>query len=195
MKDANELLLGGGNSKAAVFATIGAIVEGTVVGHPESREQTDLATGEVKRYKSGDPMMMVLIKIQTTLRDPDDPEDDGIRTLFAKYTMMKAIGKAMTDAGVKKIEPGGYLQVGYSGDIPSQTRGYQPTKAYVAKYTPPAPSANTMLTQAAFGSDPWASSTPAAPAPQQARALTTLEQLKATSFNAQGAPQEQGPPF
>lgn len=197
MKDANDLLLGGAPSKAATFPTIGTIVSGTVISPPESREQTDLATGEVKRFKSGDPMMQVLIRIQTKERDPNDPDDDGVRTIYAKNTMLKAIGKAMVEAGVKKLEPGGYLQVGYSGDIPSQTRGYNPTKVYVAKYSPPAPEASNILTQAAFEPDPWAQPqvAPAEPQQQPARQLTTLEQLRATSFNAQGQPQADGPPF
>lgn len=200
MKDANDLLLGGAPSKSAVFPKIGTVVEGTVISDPESREQTDLATGEIKRFKSGDPMMQVIIKLQTTQRDPDDPEDDGVRTLYVKNTMMKAVGKAMIEAGVKKIAPGGYLQVGYSGDIPPQIKGYSPTKVYVAKYTAPA---SNILTQAAAEPEPveqaqipfYTQHQPTNNTTVAPHQMTTLDQLKATNFSAQGQPQADKPPF
>ena len=199
--DADDFLLNAGQKgpKAATFPSVGSVVEGYVLERPKKTEQRDIATGEVKKFpNSGDPMMQVLIKLQTELRDPDSPDDDGRRTLYAKNRMTNAIGEAMRAAGVKRLEVGGYLQVGRAKDIPASTRGYQPTKDYVAKYTPPAvAAADDMFSSAAPAATPQFGPGPAAQPsqPSQAAGLTTLDQLKATSFSAQGNPQDQAPPF
>jgi len=200
MKDANELLLGGGGGKAAAFPRIGTIVAGEVLSEPKTQEQTDMATKEVKRFKNGDPMLQVLITLQTDQRDPDDPEDDGVRTLYAKNKMLKAIGQAMRTAGVKAIEPGGFLEIGYIGDGP---RGDMPIppKLFEARYTRPAPKASSIVLNAA-GPEPVAaprsvldSQPQAAPAQAAAVPRTTLDQLRASSFNAQGQVQPNEAPF
>lgn len=199
--DADDFLLNAGQKgpKAATFPSVGSVVEGYVLERPKKTEQRDIATNEIKRFpNSGDPMMQVLIRLQTEQRDPDVPDDDGRRTLYAKNKMTNAIGEAMRAAGVKRLEIGGYLQVGRSADTPPEKRGYQPTKNYVAKYTPPATAAaDDMFASAAPAATPqFSPGPPAQPAnPGPAAGLTTLDQLKATSFSAQGNPQDQAPPF
>jgi hypothetical protein len=196
MKDANELLLGGGGGKAASFPRIGTIVAGEVLSEPKTQEVTDMVTKDVKRFKNGDPMMQVLITIQTELRDPDDPEDDGVRTVYAKNKMLKAIGQAMRTAKVKAIEPGGFLEIGYIGDGPKGDMPIPP-KLFEARYTPPAPQASSVFMQAAGAEPaiPARSVLNSAPPAQQPVQRTTLDQLRATSFSAQGQPQANEAPF
>lgn len=212
--DADDFLLNAGQKgpRAAVFPNVGAVVEGYILERPKKTEQRDIATNEIKRFpNSGDPMMQVLIKLQTTLRDPDSPDDDGRRTLYAKNTMTNAIGEAMRAAGAKRLEVGGFLQVGRTADIPPKQRGYQPTKNFVAKYTPPASqAADDMFNQPQQAAEPQFSSPPgngsgpvvfetqhqAQPVSAgSSGGMTTLDQLKNTSFNAQGDIQNQAPPF
>lgn len=154
MRDAEDLLLNAGSagSKGIAWESIGQIVTGTILEHPVSRQQTDMATKKPKFFKSGDPMMQVLIKLQTDLRDPENQDDDGVRTLYAKNLLLKAIGKAMVEAGVKKIEPGGFLKCKFTEKIPSGQP--QPYKQFVAQYTPPAvQQASDVFAQAAAQPD------------------------------------------
>lgn len=202
-KDANELLLGGGGGKAASFPRIGTIVQGEVISEPESREQTDIKTKEVKRFNDGSPMMQVLVRLQTTERDPSDPEDDGVRTVYAKSFLLKAIGKAMRQAGVKALEIGGFLEIGYIGDGP---RGDYPIppKLFEARYTPPAPKANSIFLDAAgpTAAQPQAATVVSSGVvfqnqhrDEDARPRTTLDQMRQTSYNAQGQVQPAEAPF
>lgn len=197
--DASDFLLnsGQGGGRAAKFDRIGQIYEGTIVSPPKKTVQTDIATKAPKVSKfSGQPLMQVLVQIQTKLRE--DQDDDGIRTLYVKNKMATAVGTAMREAGVSRLEVGGYLQVGYTRDIPSDTPGFRPSKDFAAKYTPPAvKEANDFFNQTAVAPTP-APSAPVYEIQHQAappRPTTTLDQLKATSFNAQGVPQDQAPPF
>lgn len=179
--DANQLLLGSAGGRGASFPRVGTIVKGKVLSEPEAREQTEPATGEVKRFKDGAAKMQVLIRLQTDLRE--DPEDDGVRTVYAKGQMLKAIGRAMQEVKARKIEPDGFLEVGLVGEEPPTIRGFNPTKLYAARYTPPA--ANTLLSAAAE-----------APAATDSRVgMSTLEQLQQMAFNAQGKPQSPEMPF
>lgn len=206
--DADDLLLAASRSgaPAAKFPSVGSVVEGYVTARPRKTEQRDV-DGKVKTFDDGTVRMQVLIEIQTELRDPDIPDDDGLRTVWCKWEIQKAVSAAILAAGVRRLEIGGFLQIGRTQDEPPVNKKYKPTQKFVAKYTPPATAADDMFTAAApapapevmFTQPPPAAATrPAAgmniqhePAP----AMTTLDQLKATQFNHQGVPQGQDPPF
>jgi hypothetical protein len=79
--------------------------------------------------------MQLPVTVQTDLRDPSNPLDDGKRTLYVKGEMKKAIGAALRAAGAK-MAVGGTLTVTFSGEEP--TAGY-PKKLYTATYAAPAP--------------------------------------------------------
>lgn len=194
-KSANDILLGAGGGKSAAFPRIGTIVSGEVISEPESREQTDMITKLVKTFKDGTPMMQVLIRLQTQERDPNDPEDDGVRTVYAKGKMVQAIGKAMRQAKVTAVEIGGFLEIAYIGDGPKGDMPIPP-KLFEARYTPPAPQASSVFLNAA----PVTSGSHGVVFENQhqtvtAPARTTLDQIRNTSYNAQGAVQSGEPPF
>lgn len=145
--DPNQFLMGGGG-KSAKFETPGVTITGTIAAEPEVRQQTEFQTGKLQFWDNGDPMMQLVVKLQTTERDPDDKDDDGIRALyvkggFKKPTMQKAIADAVRAAGVKGLEIGGTLTVTYTGDGPKEGSGFPP-KYYSATYAPP--SANFLAT-------------------------------------------------
>lgn len=140
--DGNDFLMGGG-APSARFPTKGTRVAGEVLAVPETRQQTDMVTKAPKFYKNGDPMMSVVVRIQTEMRDPSIPNDDGERRCFVKGRAIKALREAVKAAGVKRIEPGGYFAMQWvdsmlpTGGLPEGEKIYQFT------YTPPAASASS----------------------------------------------------
>ena len=138
--EANALLMQGG-APAVKFSTIGDTVEGTIQTVAVS-QQTDFATKEPKTYPDGNPMMQVIVTLETATRDGDD--DDGVRRLFAKGAMQFAISEACKKVGADGLAPGGTLKVKY--DSNKDTGKGNPAKQYVAKYDPP--TAGEMLAQA-----------------------------------------------
>lgn len=141
---ANALLMGGG-SKAARFDGIGVSVGG-VIDDITAKQQTDFTTGEPKTWPNGDPMMQVLVRVQTTLSE--DADDDGLRTIYVKgKSLTGAVRDAVRKAGAKGLEVGGTLTVTYTGDGVAERKGINPPKLYAAEYTPPdqAAAANAAL--------------------------------------------------
>ncbi len=122
-------------SKTAKFPTVGTTHKGEVVS-ATTRQATDFDSGKPKFWDDGNPIMELVITIQTTERDPDDTHDDGRRTLYAGGRMLKAIKDALRAARAT-LEEGGKLAVQYTGDGEA-TRG-NPPKLYAAQYEPPAP--------------------------------------------------------
>jgi hypothetical protein len=105
--------------------------------------------------------MQVLVQIQTTLRDPERPDDDGTRTLYIKgKELTNAIRAAVRASGANGIHTGGVLTVQYVADGPAEV-GFNPPKLYAASYQPPAVSFTGVTPPAA------------APAAQQQYAPTT----------------------
>lgn len=141
--DANDILMGGGDGiKGASFANPGDSVEGTIVSPPKAREErefnqvTKRSDGPVKTFPSGDPIYGILVDLQTAQRDPMDPEDDGVRRVYVEGRRLKdAIRTAVSNAGGKGLEVGGYLKVTHTG---MEAAGTVMAKAYVAEYRTPA---------------------------------------------------------
>lgn len=138
--DPNAFLLGGGG-KSAKFEAVGDTVTGVICAPPELRQQTDIKTGVPKTWDNGDPVMQLVVKLQTDQRD--DAEDDGVRNVyvsggFKRASLQKAVADALRTAKAKGLEVGGTLAVRYTGEEPSSVKGFNPAKLYAAKYTPPA---------------------------------------------------------
>lgn len=131
---ANDFLMGGGGAPSAKFPTIGTTVKGTIVSF-ETTQQIDFATKLPKKWDDGNPMMQLVVTLQTEERDPDEPDDDGKRRLFVKSQMREAVADAVRAVGGNGLEHGATLAVRYESDKPSQ-RG-NPTKIYRAQYQRP----------------------------------------------------------
>jgi hypothetical protein len=136
MSDGNDFLMGGG-IPSAKFAIKGASVRGVVTALPVTRPQTDMASKEVKRFANGDPMMQVVIRLQTEERDPTIEGDDGTRATYIKGASIKRLREAIRKTGAKGLEIGGYFTQTYvSDELP--TGGLpQGAKVYEFTYTPP----------------------------------------------------------
>lgn len=137
--DAYDLLYKS-DGASAKFERPGAVVSGTVIEEPVSRQATDFKTKELKWWdkEKTQPVMEVVITIQTDERDPNVTDDDGRRRLFCGNRLLKAVREAIKDSGHKGSIVGGRLGVEYTGDgVPSE-RGLNPPKLYKAKFVPPA---------------------------------------------------------
>jgi hypothetical protein len=130
--DPNAFLMGSGG-RSASFKAIGDKVSGFIT-NMEVRQQSDI-DGELKFWDDGKPRMQLVVTLETLLAEGDD--DDGLRKLYVKGQMTKAVQDAVRKAGQKGLKEGGQLVVKYDKDEPSAKRGYSATKVYVARYEPP----------------------------------------------------------
>lgn len=143
MSDANEFLMSGG-LKGVPFPSIGTTVVCRIIGEPEKRQVTN-TKGEIQLFPSGDPVMQVVIAVNTDLRDPDNPQDTGDRSLYIKNRMLGAVREAVRAAGANGLLPGGVLTVSFIGEEPPKVRGNDPTKLYAAHYVAPPSAGNAAL--------------------------------------------------
>lgn len=147
--EVNEMLFGGG-AKAFVFESLGDTVEGEIVS-AQTRQQTSLDTGKPATWDDGSPKKMIVIVLQTTLREHD--EDDGLRSIYLRggnfqvengkgTSSQVAVRDAVKRSGAKALEVGGMLKMRWSG-MGKGKRGFNPPKLYEAAYK--APVTNIML--------------------------------------------------
>lgn len=162
--DPNEFLNSTG-VPSAKFPTIGTVVKGRIE-HLDVQQQRDFTTGEPKTYDDGKPAMQLVVTLATDERDPEISDDDGMRRLFAKGQLLAAIRTAVRQAGAQ-LSPGGTLAVQYTADKPSEKRGMNPAKVYVAQYKAGVASQGAV-------DDLLGSPTPAAAAPTTAPAASDL---------------------
>lgn len=155
MPDADQFLMGGG-VPSAKFETVGASVTGTITQRPDVQQRTDFDSGQPLFWPDGKPMLQLKVVLATSQRDPSEPDDDGLRAIYIKGNMQKAVQQAVRAAGAKGLEVGGTLTVTYSGNGEQKKRGMSAPKLYTATYVKPDP-----LTQVA---DPTPAAQPA-PAP------------------------------
>lgn len=137
MSDSDDFFSGG--SPSAKFPTVGTVLDGTITRVGEKMQQRDFTTSEPKTYSDGQPMWQLPIDVQTAERDPQIEGDDGVRTLYVKGQMKKAMVKALRAAGQAGPRVGGRIRVTYVGDDqPPGGRGIA-SKRYEVKYAAPAP--------------------------------------------------------
>lgn len=131
--DADDFFAGAGG-KSASFKTIGDDIDGYVV-NAVKRQQTEPG-GELKFYADGNTMWQLVVTLETQERD--DPDDDGLRRIYVRGQMTKAVASAIQKAGERGLRDGGRLYVRYTGDAEPVQRGFNGAKQYFAKYQPPA---------------------------------------------------------
>lgn len=173
--------------KTVSFLTKGVVVKGTLMEDPVLRDQIDLKTKEVKTFKDGNVRTVWVFRLQTDERDPADPEDKGIRSLWAKPDALKKIREALKAQGLSRMPIGSTLEIAWTGEIP--TDGY-PIKTFTVRITPP---------PAGFMAEPKADSfnfdtAPVATNSAQASPLDSLRALQASGSGPQPG-NDQEPPF
>ncbi len=170
--------------KTVSFLVKGVVFRGTLMEDPVEREQIDLKTKEVKRFKDGNVRKVWVFKFQTDERDPDDPEDKGVRSLWAKPDAIKKIRENLKSQGLSRIPIGGTLEIAWTGEIP--TDGY-PIKTFSARVIPPPAGFMAEKKSESFNFDTAPVSTNSAQSP--------LDALKAMQSSGPQPGNDQEPPF
>lgn len=130
--DANAFLLGTGG-RSAKFPQVGAQVWGPILDF-QLTDQTEFGSGKVLTWDDGQPKKQVVVTLQTKDRESD--EDDGVRKVYVKGQMQRAVADAIRATGAEGMERGGMLLIRYTGDGEAK-RGYSAPKLYMAKYERP----------------------------------------------------------
>lgn len=196
--DANSFLMGGGGAPTAKFPAIGTVVGGQITEPPTLEQQRDIKTGEKKFWGNGDPMMQMVVTVQTDQRDPATEDDDGKRRIFIKSHMKNAVADAVRAAGAKGLEVGGILRVRFTSELPASGPGMSPAKQYNAHYVAAA-AAHLGVDQAAAappGVNPTTGEITTPPPGLTPQQYAAAQQDPATAALAQQIPQQgQEPPF
>lgn len=196
-QDANAVLMGGGGAPTWKFDGEGVSKSGTIAAPPQVKQEREYdpnnpGGGTPKFFPSGDPIMGIVVEVQTDERDASRLDDDGRRTFYVEGKRLKdAVRDAVRTAGSNGLEVGGRLDVTLTRyDVPGDRRSgrnwaivYTPAgnvalmgeQPHVAPQAAPAPA-----------SAPVAA--PAAPAPGQ----PTAEQLAAFAAYQAAQQQQQG---
>lgn len=135
--EANDFLMGGGTPWVK-FDDIGDKVSGTIIAPPERRQSKDYDSGELATWPDGNPVYEVVVKLQTTLRDPEIEDDEGIRQFVINSGAKRAaVRDAISKAKARGLSEGGRLTVTYTHDGEPKKRGYRGPKQFTAVYEPP----------------------------------------------------------
>src|SRR6266568_1412008 len=107
VQDPNDWLMSTGG-KTVSFPQLNSGVTGFIWSPPELVQALDFKTRQPKVWSDGTPVKQMRVILITEEADPNDPEDDGRRTLYIRGgEMQKAVGEAVTRAGAKGLEVGG----------------------------------------------------------------------------------------
>jgi hypothetical protein len=183
MSKADEFLMGGG-VPSAKFPDIGTTVTGVITHIAEPQQQRDFASGAPKTWDDGSPMMQLPVHLLTEQRDPDIADDEGLRAIYIKGGLVKAVRDAVRQAGGKGLEVGGTLTVTYARDGVAKQRGFNPPKEYDVTYASPGAAASGDFL--GVNGQQTATAQPAPAAPPASDPVTTARSLLAV-----GTPAEQ----
>lgn len=117
--DPNDVLMGGGGAPGWKFSDPGDSHEGTVIRFEAKQEReydpANPSQGAPKFFKSGAPIMSIVVEVQTHERDPMAREDDGRRLFYVEGRHLKdAVRDAVRASGATGLEVGGHLAVTFT---------------------------------------------------------------------------------
>lgn len=166
--DANDLLMSGGiKSIGWKENPVGHTVVGTIIEQPKKQQMTKFESTDLAFWPSGDPMWEIVCTIQTELRDPSNPYDDGKRKLHISPRMMTPVRTAVQKATAPGLAIGGRIAVQRTGGTGATGSPFE----FAAEYQPPAVDPDSMLggNGQAAAATPTSAAQPAAAAPVQAQ--------------------------
>ncbi|QLE71095.1 hypothetical protein FGW37_05290 [Streptomyces rectiverticillatus] len=135
---ADDFLMGGSGVQAARFERIGSAVTGYISGKPKVQQMTDFTTSEPLTWPNGEPKLQMIVTMATDQVDPAVEGDDGMRRIYVKGQMKKAVADAVRQAGARGLEEGGLLTVTYVRDGRKTNPKFKAPKEYSATYQRPA---------------------------------------------------------
>lgn len=119
-QDANTILMSGGAGLPAWKFTEPITRESTIVAPPQARQEREYdpvnpGAGAGKVFPSGDPIMGILVEVQTDERDDTDDDDDGRRTFYIEGRWLKeAVREGVRASGAAGLEVGARLRVAFT---------------------------------------------------------------------------------
>lgn len=193
-------LSGGGSGNAFSFgpqgSQPGATITGVVLDMKEV-QRTNFDTKKPEFWDNGDPKMQYRVTLQTELRDPERPHDDGKRDLYldgrrkpndngTKSRLCAVLDAVREVTGNTSLQRGGRLTVqwisgmGFAGD----------PRNYVAQYVAPAMNLGGQSPAApvAQASAPASVPTEQGPVNPGTGEVQAAPQVTSTFVNAQGQP-------
>lgn len=201
---ANDVLMGGGGAPTWKFPDVNTTKTGTITAPPTTRQETEYdpnnpGGGAPKFFPSGDPIMGILVEVQTDERDPSIDNDTGVRTFYIEGKRLKdATRSAVRNAGASGLEVGGKLtvtlthydvagdrrsgrnwQIVYTPAGNNALMGDQPAEAAPAAPQQPAPQVQQPAPQQAPAPTPAAQGTAPAMTPEQQQAWEAWQQQRA----------------
>lgn len=98
-------------------------------------DQTDPKTGEVKTFANGDPRKQLCVSLDTDLRDPANPDDDGERRWFVQWKAGAALKQAERGAR-QQIGAGVWVACVHTHTDAPAKKGFSGVKHYAVKVWP-----------------------------------------------------------
>ncbi len=143
-----EALFASEGAPYANFPSPGTNYQGTVtrVGQVQARkfvppnQRAAGKQGELEFWPDMRPKMVAIITLQTDLRDPSIPGDNGERSVWIKgKSMTDYVKGAVRNAGAQRegIVPGGWFSITFTHTTEPEFDGGSPTKHYQVEYRPP----------------------------------------------------------
>ena len=195
--DANTFLNGTKGPRGAFnkHTPVGTEIGGFVTKDPEVTQQTDVKDGTPKFWPDGNPVLQLVVEVQTNLRE--DAEDDGLRRFFisgktapGSQSQHDAVRSAVQAVGAPGVAKGGYLALQYIGEAPPAGPGLNGQKLWRAVYQAPPPgSENAQFLQQGAPQAP-AQQAPQAPAQQAPPQGYPQQAPQAPAPQQQGYPQQ-----
>lgn len=115
-----------GGNEAVKFSSVGDSYDGTLLSIT-TRIDTDIQ-GNQKTWKDGTPMNVYLWECE---------DDEGVRTIWVRGNLVKALKEAAVKAGAKKQSDliGARVQIKHHALGEVKTKGFSPAKLFQAKIT------------------------------------------------------------
>jgi hypothetical protein len=114
---------------------------GRIVDDPVLVQKRDFDDGTPLTWPDGRPKQLLQVNIQTDVRDPNIPDDDGKRALYLEFRKKDAVQDAIKRAGQKGApKKDGWVSLTYTSDDLAAKKGKNaPPKNFYSEYRAPDP--------------------------------------------------------
>jgi hypothetical protein len=134
------------------YSPVGATITGTVI-ESAPQQNRDYEDNSAKFWDDGSPQMMLVVTLQTNLRDQTIEDDDGKRRLFLRWwgTDQRNLKEAIQRTGDKFLRNGSTLTATFAGLGEQKDRKLNPPRVFEFIYEPPPSATEAMMTKASNG--------------------------------------------
>jgi len=129
-----ELIEQSGSSAPSFFnknSKVGDSVTGSIL-NVDTRQARDFKTKKPRVWENGDPVIQVIVTIQTEGLPAIDESDDGSRSIFIKFwgVQRKALLEALKKAGQDDLSIGQTFTTTFTGTEKAANKGEDDTKIF-----------------------------------------------------------------